>query len=41
MKSAKHPNLIYGGEAIGFLMIITLSWLNELIGLPSLLLEVM
>jgi len=37
MKSKKHTDLILWVEAIGFTTIITLSWLNEMIGLPGLL----
>ena len=36
MKSKLNPDLILLIEAIGFITIITLSWLNELFGLPQL-----
>jgi len=37
MNSRKHPSQVVLYETLGFLAIIILSWMDELIGLPSLL----
>lgn len=39
MNSPKNPSLVVLYEAVGFLAIIMLSWLDELIGLPYLLFD--
>ena len=37
MPATRHASQVLAVEAIGFLVIITLSWANELLGLPSLI----